>query len=58
MLSYALITFTVGRFVATGLSSIFESNFLLVVYACLAIACTTAVCSIKGVAGVGLLLHG
>jgi len=56
MLSYALITFTVGRFVATGLSSIFESNFLLVVYACLAIACTAAVCSLHGVAGVGVLI--
>lgn len=56
MLSYALITFTVGRFVATGLSSIFESNFLLVVYAICAIACTAAVCSIRGVAGVGVLI--
>lgn len=56
MLSYALITFTVGRFVATGLSSIFESNFLLVVYAILAIACTAAVCAIRGVAGVGVLI--
>ncbi|KAM0699286.1 hypothetical protein Q7P36_001333 [Cladosporium allicinum] len=56
MLSYALITFTVGRFVATGLSSIFESNFLLVAYAICAIVCTAVVCSIKGVAGVAMLI--
>ena len=56
MLSYALITFTVGRFVATGLSSIFESNFLLVAYAICAIICTAVVCSIKGVAGVAMLI--
>jgi FHS family L-fucose permease-like MFS transporter len=56
MLSYALITFTVGRFVATGLSSIFESNFLLVVYAICAIGCVAAVCSIHGVAGVAVLI--
>jgi len=56
MLSYALITFTVGRFVATGLSSIFESNFLLVVYAICAIVCTAVVCSIQGVAGVAMLI--
>ncbi|KAL1589452.1 hypothetical protein WHR41_01599 [Cladosporium halotolerans] len=56
MLSYALITFTVGRFVATGLSSIFESNFLLVVYAVCAIAMNAVVCSISGHAGVGVLI--
>jgi len=56
MLSYALITFTVGRFVATGLSSVFESNFLLVVYAICAIVCTAVVCSIQGVAGVAMLI--
>ena len=56
MLSYALITFTVGRFVATGLSSIFESNFLLVVYAIGAIVCTAVVCAIRGVAGIAMLI--
>ncbi|KAM0723480.1 hypothetical protein Q7P37_000467 [Cladosporium fusiforme] len=56
MLSYALITFTVGRFVATGLSSIFETNFLLTVYAILAIVCTAVVCSIKGHAAVAVLI--
>lgn len=56
MFSYALITFTVGRFVATALSSIFESNFLLTVYAILAIVCTAVVCSIQGIAAVAMLI--
>lgn len=56
MLSYALITFTVGRFIATGLATLFESNFLLVIYACCAIALTAAVSAVKGTAGVALLI--
>ncbi|PCD20038.1 hypothetical protein AU210_016789 [Fusarium oxysporum f. sp. radicis-cucumerinum] len=42
MLSYALITFTVGRFVATGLAVIFSSEFIMR-------------CS-QGVASVGILI--
>lgn len=38
MLSYALITFTVGRFISTALATVFESNFLLVIYCICAIA--------------------
>jgi len=34
LLSYALITFTVGRFVATGLATIFQADFLLMVSSC------------------------
>lgn len=56
MLSYALITFTVGRFIATGLSSIFESNFLLTVYAAFAIALNAVVCSVHGKAGPAVLI--
>jgi len=39
-----LIVFTVGRFIATALATIFESNFLLTIYAVFAIA-LTAYCS-------------
>jgi FHS family L-fucose permease-like MFS transporter len=38
MLSYGLITFTVGRFIATGFAILLESNFILTVYAVAAIA--------------------
>lgn len=56
MFSYGLIVFTVGRFIATGLATIFESNFLLTVYACCAIA-LTAVCSARsGDSAVGVLI--
>jgi len=56
MLSYALIPFTVGRFIATGLLSIFESNFLLLVYAAWTVVCNTVVCSTHGHAGVSVLI--
>ncbi|KAF4452073.1 MFS transporter, FHS family, L-fucose permease [Fusarium austroafricanum] len=56
MLSYALITFTVGRFVATGLAVIFSAEFIMVVYSCCAIALTAYVSAGKGVASVGVLI--
>ncbi|QIX01985.1 hypothetical protein AMS68_007502 [Peltaster fructicola] len=56
MLSYALITFTVGRFIAAGLATIFESNFLLVIYALCAIALNAYVCNGHGTAAVGVLI--
>ncbi|KAK4635262.1 L-fucose-proton symporter [Fulvia fulva] len=56
MLSYALIVFTVGRFVATALATVFESNFILTVYACCAIALTAYVSNGTGNAGVGVLI--
>ncbi|WKT53456.1 MFS transporter superfamily [Fusarium oxysporum f. sp. vasinfectum] len=57
MLSYALITFTVGRFVATGLAVIFSSEFIMVVYSCCAIALTAYVSAApRGVASVGILI--
>jgi FHS family L-fucose permease-like MFS transporter len=56
MLSYALITFTVGRFIATALASIFESNFLLVVYTSFAIALTSYVSAGSGTAAVAILI--
>ncbi|GAB7363426.1 hypothetical protein MBLNU230_g3702t1 [Neophaeotheca triangularis] len=56
MLSYALITFTVGRFVATGLSYFLESNFLLTAYAIIAIAMNAYICAGKGVSAVAVLI--
>jgi len=56
MLSYGLITFTVGRFVATGLATIFESNFLLTIYACFAIAFNAYICAGHGKPAVGVLI--
>ncbi|KAK1998796.1 major facilitator superfamily transporter [Colletotrichum falcatum] len=55
-LSFALMTFTVGRFVATALATVFQSDFLLVIYAAAAIA-LTAYCSVgTGTASVGVLM--
>ena len=56
MLSYALITFTVGRFIATGLATVFESNFIMVVYACCAIALTAYVAAGRGTTAVAVLI--
>ncbi|KAG5656837.1 hypothetical protein KAF25_010390 [Fusarium avenaceum] len=56
MLSYALITFTVGRFVATGLAVIFRPDFIMVVYSCCAIALTAYCSAGSGVASVGVLI--
>lgn len=56
MLSYALITFTVGRFVATGLATIFASDFILVIYACITIAMNAYICAGHGSPAVGVLI--
>ncbi|KAM0228327.1 hypothetical protein ACHAP5_011965 [Fusarium lateritium] len=56
MLSYALITFTVGRFVATGLAVFLRPDFIMVVYSCCAIALTAYCSAGKGVASVGVLI--
>lgn len=56
MLSYGLITFTVGRFIATGLATIFESNFLMVIYCAFAIAFTAYVSAGHGIAAVAVLI--
>jgi len=56
MLSYALITFTVGRFIATALATVFESNFLLVIYSCCAIALNAYVCAGHGTSAVAVLI--
>ncbi|KAK3674016.1 hypothetical protein LTR78_006219 [Recurvomyces mirabilis] len=56
MLSYGLIVFTVGRFIATGLATIFESNFLLTIYCCFAIAFNAYIAAGHGKAAVGVLI--
>ncbi|TVY73188.1 Glucose/galactose transporter [Lachnellula suecica] len=56
MLSYALITFTVGRFFATALATVFQADFLLMVYAVIAIALNAYVCAGHGVAAVAILI--
>lgn len=56
LLSYALITFTVGRFAATGLATIFQADFLLVIYAIIAIVLNALICSLKGNGAVGVLM--
>lgn len=56
MLSYALITFTVGRFVGTALATVFRSDFLLVIYSVCAIA-LNAYCVVgRGNPAVGILI--
>ncbi|EMC99575.1 hypothetical protein BAUCODRAFT_101488 [Baudoinia panamericana UAMH 10762] len=56
MLSYALITFTVGRFIATALATVFESNFLLTIYCVCAIAFNAYIAAGHGKAAVGVLI--
>lgn len=56
MLSYGLITFTVARFIATGLAVYLESNFILTVYACCAIAVNGYICAGHGTSAVACLI--
>lgn len=56
MLSYALITFTVGRFVATALATIFQADFMLMVYAICAIAMNAYICAGHGTSAVAVLI--
>ena len=48
LLSYAMIIFTVGRFVGTFLAHFFQSDFILVIYAAASIALTAFVASGHG----------
>jgi len=56
MLSYALITFTVGRFIATALATVFQADFLLMVYCSIAIGLNAVICSIHGTGAVVVLI--
>jgi len=56
MLSYALITFTVGRFIATALATIFQADFLMIVYAACAIIFNAYICAGHGSGAVIVLI--
>jgi len=56
LLSYALITFTVGRFIATGLATILSSSFIMVVYSIATIALNAYVCAGKGKGSIGAVM--
>lgn len=56
MLSYALIVFTVGRFIATAFATVFQADFLLVVYAICAIALNAYICAGHGAPAVAVLI--
>ncbi|KAK6586672.1 hypothetical protein PZA11_001729 [Diplocarpon coronariae] len=55
-LSYALIIFTVGRFVAVAIAFFLSPAFIMLVYSALAIATTAAASGLEGSAGVGVLM--
>jgi FHS family L-fucose permease-like MFS transporter len=56
LLSYALITFTVGRFIATGLATILSSSFIMVFYTIASIALNAYVCAGKGKGSIGAVM--
>jgi len=56
MLSYALLVFTIGRFVAAGLAMLLESNFILAIYGCVCIGLTIYVSNGRGTSGVACLI--
>jgi FHS family L-fucose permease-like MFS transporter len=55
-LSYALIIFTVGRFVAVGIAFFLAPSFIMCVYSAAAIAMTAASAAVEGSGGVGVLM--
>ena len=55
-LSYSLIIFTVGRFVAVGIAFILAPSFIMCVYAIAAIALTAAASAVKGTKGVACVM--
>jgi MFS transporter, FHS family, L-fucose permease len=54
LLSY--ITFTVGRFLSFGLATVLQADFMLMLYAVIAIAFNAYVCAGHGTAAVGVLI--
>ncbi|RDW80556.1 hypothetical protein BP5796_05254 [Coleophoma crateriformis] len=56
MLSYALITFTVGRFIATALATVLQPDFMLMMYAIIAIAMNAYICAGSGTSAVAILI--
>lgn len=56
MLSYALIIFTVGRFAGTGLATILETDFIMIIYASIAIILSALISALHGTPGVAVLI--
>lgn len=56
MLSYALICFTVGRFVATGIATVLQPDFIMMIYAAIAIGFNAYICVGTGKPAVGVLI--
>jgi len=56
LLSYALITFTVGRFIATGLATILSPGFIMVFYTIASIALNAYVCAGHGKGSIGAVM--
>jgi FHS family L-fucose permease-like MFS transporter len=56
ILSYALIIFTVGRFIAVAIAFFLAPAFIMMVYSALAIALTAASAALHGSGGVGTLM--
>ncbi|OAG09910.1 MFS general substrate transporter [Paraphaeosphaeria sporulosa] len=56
LLSYGLIVFTVGRFIAAGIAYFLESNFVLMVYAAVCIALSAYVSNAHGTSGVACII--
>jgi len=56
LLSYALITFTGGRFVGVAVAHFFQTDFVLLVYAVITTLCAILISVVHGVGGVGLLI--
>jgi len=55
-LSYALIIFTVGRFVAVGIAFFLAPSFIMIIYSSLVIAFTACASSLHGTPGVATLM--
>jgi FHS family L-fucose permease-like MFS transporter len=56
LLSYGLLVFTLGRFVAAGIAMLLESNFVLMVYSSICIALTAYVSNGHGTSGVACII--
>ncbi|KAF1964156.1 MFS general substrate transporter [Bimuria novae-zelandiae CBS 107.79] len=56
LLSYGLIVFTVGRFIAAGMAYVLESNFILMIYAAASIALSAYVSTAHGTGGVACII--
>ncbi|KAK3935346.1 major facilitator superfamily domain-containing protein [Diplogelasinospora grovesii] len=56
MLSYALISFTVGRFIATAIATVLQADFIMIVYSAICIALTAYASVGHGTPAVAVLI--